>query len=122
VAWPAKHRGRAVTRPTGTGERLALAALTWIGGPGETQLGAMVRVHGPVKTLELIRAGRLPLANGLAVTRDAQRAINRWHAMLAKVPPRDEILETLSRFRLVYSGDAEWPGGLDGLGRQTSEL
>ena len=116
MAWPAKHRGRAVTRPTGSDERLALAALTWIGEPGKTQLAAMVRVHGPVKTLELIRAGRLPLANGLAVTRDAQRAMNRWHAMLAKVPPHDEILETLGRFRLVCPGDAEWPGGLDGLG------
>ena len=97
-------------------ERTARAELSWLAEPGDRLLGALVQANGAVQAMTLIRAGRLPRDTGLPVTFDAQRAMSRWHAALAKVPPRGEILRALGRFRLVCLGDAEWPGGLDGLG------
>ena len=67
--------------------------------------------------MALIRAGRLPDDAELTANPGWQRAMARWHAALEKVPPRGEVERTLGgRFRLVYPGCAEWPGGLDGLG------
>jgi hypothetical protein len=50
-------------------------------------LGAFVRASGAARAMTLIRAGRLPHDTGQAVTRDAQRAMSRWHAALGNVPP-----------------------------------
>jgi DNA processing protein len=98
-------------------EQTARAELSWLAEPGDRLLGTLVRANGAVYAMTLIRAGRLPRDAGLAVTFDAQRAMNRWHAALAKVPPRGEILRAMDgRFRLVCPGHAEWAAGLDGLG------
>ena len=98
-------------------ERIARAELTWIAEPGDRRLGGLVRVTGAARTMTLIRAGRIPGDAGLDPAWDAQRAVNRWHSALEKVPPRGEVERALGgRFRLVYPGCAEWPDGLDGLG------
>jgi DNA processing protein len=98
-------------------ERIARAELTWLAEPGDRRLGRLVRVTGAARTMTLIRAGRIPADAGLDPAWDAARAVNLWHAALEKVPPRGEVERALGgRFRLVYPGCAEWPGGLDGLG------
>ena len=98
-------------------ERIARAELTWIAEPRDRLLGALVRASGAVEAMALIRAGRLPHGTGLTANPGWQRAMSRWHAALEKVPPRGEVERTLGgRFRLVYPGCAEWPGGLDDLG------
>jgi len=98
-------------------ERIARAELSSLAEPGDKLLGTLVQANGAAKAMTLIRAGRLPHDAGLPVTPDARRAMSRWHAALANVPPRGEVLRALDgRFRLVCPGDAEWPGGLDGLG------
>jgi DNA processing protein len=98
-------------------ERIARAELTWIAEPADRRLGALVRVTGAARTMTLIRAGRIPADTGLDPAWDAQRAVNRWHSALEKVPPRGEVEQALAgRFRLVHPGCAEWPDGLDGLG------
>jgi DNA processing protein len=98
-------------------ERIARAELTWIAEPGDWRLGGLVRMMGAAHTTTLIRAGRIPADVELDPTWDAQRAVNRWHSALEKVPPRGQVERALGgRFRLVYPGCAEWPDGLDGLG------
>ena len=103
---------------TDTGEeRIARAELTWLAEPRDHLLGALVRASGAVEAMALIRAGRLPHAAELPANPGWQQAMARWHAALERVPPRGEVERTLvGRFRLVYPGCAEWPGGLDGLG------
>jgi DNA processing protein len=98
-------------------ERIARAELTWIAEPGDQRLGGLVRVTGAVRTMTLIRAGRITAVAGLDPAWDVQRAVDRWHSALKKIPPRGEIERALGgRFRLVHAGCAEWPDGLDGLG------
>jgi len=98
-------------------ERIARAELTWIAEPRDRLLGALVRASGAVEAMALIRAGRLPHDAELTANPGWQQAMARWHAALERVPPRGEVKRTLGgRFRLVYPGCAEWPGGLDGLG------
>jgi DNA processing protein len=105
-----------VTGRAGNDERLALAALTWIGEPGDARLGALTRVHGPVKALELITCGRLPAPGELAGP-DERRIAGRWRAAAGRVPGRAEIAAVFrSGMRLVCPGDSEWPAGLDALG------
>jgi DNA processing protein len=100
-----------VTRRAGNDERFALAALTWIGEPGDARLGAMVRVHGPVKALELIQAGRLPSAP------KTRRILGRWRAAAGQVPGRADLAAVFhSGLRLICPGDSEWPAGLAALG------
>ena len=102
---------------TVTDEQVARAELTWIAEPRDRLLGALVRASGAVQAMALIRAGRLPDDAGLTANPEWKRAMARWDAELERVPPRGEVERTLgSRFRLVYPGCAEWPGGLDGLG------
>jgi DNA processing protein len=98
-------------------EQIARAQLTWLAGPRDRLLGALVRASGAVEAMALIRAGRLPHDAGLTGTLGWQRAMNQWHAAVEKLPPRGEAERALDgRFRLVYPGCAEWPGGLEGLG------
>jgi DNA processing protein len=98
-------------------EQIARAELTWIAEPGDRRLGDLVRMTGAACTMTLIRAGRIPADAGLDPAWDAQRTVSRWHSALEKVPPRGEVERALGgRFRLVFPGCAEWPGGLDGLG------
>jgi hypothetical protein len=103
AAWLYAHDGdyadfrvdSVVTGRAGNGERLALAALTWIGEPGDVCLGALARVHGPIKALELLRAGQ--------------------------VPGRAEIAAAFgSGLLLICPGDAEWPAELDAFGEGAS--
>ena len=98
-------------------ERIARAELTWIAEPRDRLLRELVRAPGAVKAMALIRAGRLPHDAELTANPGWQQAMARWHAALERVPPRGEVERTLvGRFRLVYPGCAEWPGGLDRLG------
>jgi DNA processing protein len=98
-------------------ERIARAELTWLAEPRDRLLGALVRASGAVEAMALIRAGRLPHGTGLTANPGWQRAMSRWHAALEKVPPRGEVERALGgRFRLLYPGCAEWPGGLEDLG------
>ena len=98
-------------------ERIARAQLTWIAEPGDRRLGGFIRMIGAARVMTLIRAGRVPDDAGFDPAWDAQRAVNRWHSALEKVPPRGEVEGALGgRFRLVHPGCAEWPCGLDGLG------
>jgi DNA processing protein len=100
-----------VTRRAGNDERFALAALTWIGEPGDARLAAMVRVDGPVKALDLIRAGRLPSAP------KTRRILGRWRAAAGRVPGRADLAAVFhSGMRLICPGDSEWPAGLAALG------
>lgn len=103
-----------MTRRAGNDERFALAALTWAGEPGDPRLGAMVRAHGPVKALELIRAGRLPSDP------KARRILGRWRAAAERVPGRADLAAAFhSGLRLICPGDSEWPAGLAALGEAT---
>jgi DNA processing protein len=98
-------------------ERIARAELTWIAEPGDGRLGGLVRMIGAVRVTTVIRASRVPDDVALDPAWDAQRAVNRWHSALEKMPSRGEVEHTLGgRFRLVYPGCAEWPDGLDALG------
>ena len=98
-------------------EQIARAELTWLAEPRDRQLGALVRATGAVEAMAVIRAGRLPHDMGLTANPGWQRALERWHAALERVPRRGDVERALGgRFRLVYPGCAEWPGGLDGLG------
>lgn len=107
----AEHRGHAVTRRAGNDERFALAALTWIGEPGDARLPAIVRVHGPVRALEMILAGRLPSAP------KSRRILSRWRAAAGQVPGRADLAAAFhSGLRLICPGDSEWPARLDVLG------
>ena len=98
-------------------EQIARAELTWLAEPRDELLGALVRASGAAEAMALIRAGRLPDDAGLTANPGWKRAMARWDAALERVPPRGEVERALGgRFRLVYPGCAEWPGGLDGLG------
>src|SRR5216684_1348855 len=86
-------------------EQIARAELTWIAEPGDRRLGGLVRITGAARTMTLIRAGRIPGDAGPGPAWDAQRAVNRWHSSLEKVPPRGEVERALGGgFRLVYPG------------------
>ena len=101
-------------------EQIARAELTWLAEPRDRLLGALVRASGAADAMALIRAGRLPPDTGLAANPGWQRSMKRWNAALEMVPRRGEVERELGgRFRLVYPGCAEWPGGLDGLGDAT---
>ena len=102
---------------TTTEEQIARAQLTWIAEAGDSHLAGLVRQTGAARTMTLIRAGRFPADAELGQAWDMQRAVDRWHSALEKVPPRGQVERALGgRFRLVYPGCAEWPDGLDGLG------
>jgi DNA processing protein len=117
TAVPALDGTGTVNTDVSDDERAARAELGWLAEPGDRLLGALVRTHGAAPAMKLVRAGRLPDGTALAEPHEAQRALSRWQAALAKVPPRREVRRALEGpFRLVCPGDAEWPAGLDALG------
>jgi hypothetical protein len=80
-----------MTGAAGNSDRFALAALTWIGEPGDIRLGALARVHGPVRALELIRSGQLPDPGEHASAPKALWIAGHWRAAAGQVPGRPEI-------------------------------
>jgi DNA processing protein len=98
-------------------ERIARATLTYIAEPGDPLTGALARARGAVRALEAIRSGTLTGIPYLIETPDRRRALERLRRRLGQAPPSDVIGHWLeAELRLVCPGDAEWPGGLDGLG------
>lgn len=89
-------------------ERLALAALTRLGEPGDRELIGFVDDRGAAAVIESIRDGSLP-----------SERITHYAARLSAVHP-DVDLAYAARIgaRLVCPGDLEWPTQLDQLGDQ----
>jgi DNA processing protein len=99
-------------------ERIARATLTWLVDPGDMLMGQLVRAHGPVGALELIRSRRLPRFDDIPPRMDDLRALDRWHAQLERIPDVRATFEQLHAvgIRLICPGDTEWPGQLADLG------
>jgi DNA processing protein len=90
-----------------TDEHYARAALTYLAEPADTHLTALVRAHGPVGALEMIKAGHLP---------DAKTA-RRWRTQLRDLPgPADLARFAEAGIRLISPGDTGWPSQLADLG------
>jgi len=104
---------------TGSGERLARAALTRVAEPGDAALAGLVVRHGA----EAVVAG---LREGDTFGVDHARA---WQVRLNGYDPASD-LDVAQAFgaRLVCPGDAEWPSSLDdlsgvlGLGRRAPSV
>jgi DNA processing protein len=109
-------------------DHVSRAVLTYLAEPADVRLGALIRVHGAVRTLEAIKAGSFP-HSVCAATECAQaaaesaghaadqRSMQRWQARLPDVPSADAMAEFCrSGIRLVCPGDPEWPVRLDDLG------
>jgi len=103
----------------------ARAALTYLAEPADRWLGGLITVHGATRTLEGIRAGRLPDTAGVTGAaagprfprRTLEQGIQRWRARLAELPTPDEVIAfRTSGIRLVCPGDPEWPEQLADLG------
>jgi DNA processing protein len=95
-------------------ESHARAALTYLAEPADHWLGELIRVHGATRTLDAIKAGRLPVASGGAAM---QRALERWRVRLDELPtPAEVIAFRESGIRLICPGDPEWPEQLADLG------
>ena len=95
---------------TGDDERLARAALTRVGEPGDETMNRWLGRYGAVETVQALRTdSRLPGVSAArwAGLRQRTRALN---------PEAD--LETVGRQggRFVCPGDTEWPSQLDDLG------
>ncbi len=86
--------------------RVAWAALSRICEPGDTDLAALVREHGPVATWEAARAGDLPPGRGLRALAVRVQACR---------PEDDLAAAERCGARLVCPGDAEWPARLEQL-------
>ncbi|MDB1089654.1 DNA-processing protein DprA [Streptomyces sp. ACA25] len=92
-------------------ERVARAALTRIGEPGDEVLGRWVAELGAPEVWRAVRTGDRPLT-GVSAARWAGLRLRAEHAD----PAHD--LEAAARLgaRFVAPGDAEWPSQLDDLG------
>lgn len=97
------------------GDRTARAALARLAGPGDRELGRLVRGLGPVAALDLIRSGgpspAAPLEDGPP---DPER-LRRWRARLPSVDAHDRPAGDQLGARVVCPGDPEWPTQLDDL-------
>jgi hypothetical protein len=118
-------------------DRYSRAALSILTDPGDEVLGALLRAVSPGEVLDLIRSDcrdpgsvlrpagqddRVPRDGAHAGSRTisqaaADRAIERWRARRADVPPlaRLELWEQAG-LRIVCPGEPEWPTQLDDLG------
>ena len=86
-------------------DRLARVTLSRVGEPGQCRLGAMLREHGAVRLLELLRSPAEP--TDLAADLEAR---------LAGVDPERELSRAAEAgLRFVVPGDDEWPDSLDDL-------
>jgi DNA processing protein len=109
-------------------DHLARAVLTYLAEPADVRLGALIRVHGAVRTLEAIKAGSFPrsvcavtdcaqAAAELAAHAADRRSMQGWQARLPGVPSADAMEEFCrSGIRLICPGDPEWPVRLADLG------
>jgi DNA processing protein len=104
-------------------ESYARAALTYLAEPADRVLGALLRRHGAVRTLEAIKAG----SQDVPLTLDADdpgtdghravRAMERWRVRLSELPSPDDVSNfRRAGIRLVCPGDPEWPSQLGDLG------
>ncbi|GAA1898633.1 DNA-processing protein DprA [Streptomyces sodiiphilus] len=91
-------------------ERLARAALTRIGEPGEVLVGRWLAELGPEETWRALRADR-PLPGAGAERREGLRLRTR-----TADPEKDLAAVARAGGRFVCPGDPEWPGQLDDLG------
>ncbi|MEU8132370.1 DNA-processing protein DprA [Streptodolium elevatio] len=92
-------------------EHVARAALCRLGEPGDSALGAALRVHGPHEVLRVLQAdGPLP-------TEFRRRDPDGYRVRLGGPSAADD-LATLTRIggRFVIPGDRHWPTQLDDLG------
>lgn len=115
--------------PSGTDDRYARAALSYLAAPGDPVLGPLLRVTSPAQVLSVVRSGcRNP---GSVLARDrgqaagqpvvspvaADRAVARWRDRLADVPPPARLAAwDRGGYRLICPGEPEWPTQLDDLG------
>jgi DNA processing protein len=91
---------------TGSGERLARAALTRVAEPGDVTLAGLVGRHGAEAVVAGLREG-----NTFGV--DQARA---WQVRLDGYDPASDLhVAQACGARLVCPGDAEWPTSLDDL-------
>jgi DNA processing protein len=90
-------------RPVSDAERLAWAALTRLGEPGDLTLARFVAAHGAEATVQAIEAGHFP-----------GRALGDYQTRLATGSPARD-LDNAARVgaRLVCPGDSAWPDALD---------
>ncbi len=100
-------------------ERFGRIALSFVAEPGDLTLGGLLRTSSPAEVFAAVCEGRPPGASADAGSRRSglARAIERWAARLASVPP-DSRLAAWERegMRIVCPGDPEWPTQLDVLG------
>jgi DNA processing protein len=107
-----------------TEESYARAALTYLAEPADQWLNGLISAHGAPRTLEAIRAGRLPDPSGdlpmpLFRQRTLQRSMERWRVRLDELPTPDEVIAfRASGIRLICPGDPEWPEQLADLGHE----
>lgn len=96
-------------------DRLARAVLSHVAEPGETAMGALLRVRSPGEVVEALITGRIPASPRQAP--GLERAAARWAARLGAAPT-EQMLDQWSQdgIRLVCPGDPEWPSQLDVLG------
>ncbi|WP_436772978.1 DNA-processing protein DprA [Yinghuangia sp. YIM S09857] len=93
------------------GERVARAALSRLAEPGDTALGAALRVHGPHEVLRALQAdGPLP-------TEFRRRDPDGYRVRLGGPAAADDLAAvTRMGGRFVVPGDRYWPTQLDDLG------
>jgi DNA processing protein len=103
-------------------ESYARAALTYLAEPADQWLNGLISAHGAPRTLEAIRAGRLPDPSGdfpmpQFMQRTLQRSMERWRVRLDDLPTPDEVIAfRTAGIRLICPGDPEWPEQLADLG------
>ncbi|WP_246267549.1 DNA-processing protein DprA [Nonomuraea typhae] len=95
---------------------MARAALMRAADAGDPLMGGVVARHGPLKTLDLIRTGRL-----LDVEEDARAQLTgrlrTWRARLAAADPEADLAAgERTGAHLVVPGTPQWPTQLDHLG------
>ena len=105
--------------PPPEAERLARAALTRLGEPGDLRIAQLVEELGPARTWELLveQDVRVPAASS-----DLTASVTSARADVALRAGDVDAAEDLARaeragIRFVVPGDAEWPDALDDLGR-----
>jgi len=107
---------------TGTGDRTARAALSFLAEPGEPGLGALLRCCEPAEIVAAVRSAREPRAVLPAAARGVPglaRAFARWRARAGQIPTAASLAAWgRDGLRLVGPGDPEWPTQLDVLGDQ----
>src|SRR5260370_10740623 len=104
-------------------QKLARAALTYLAGPGDPALGALLGICEPGEVLAAIKADMLPGAGpGCGDSRAGRavlaRALGRWRVRLPALPSDADLAGACrDGIRLICPGEPEWPDVLDQLGQ-----